>query len=172
MRAEESASAIYNARPAEAIHAKHLSWDVSEQHSSESPIREGETWHQLKGAHSWRCGVVHCGEAGYEISNRGRLKSPSGDVTSGFYFDGRRWAAVKGSGLVDLTTCARLRKNVVYLPPAIKHSTDALGSGHNLAKASGVQLGRSSHGKGSEKLRQDEVSLIKQTFLFQERAQP
>jgi hypothetical protein len=114
MRAEESTSTIYNARPAEAIHAKHLSWDISEQHPMESPTREGETWHQLKGAHSWSCGVVHCGDAGYEISNRGRLKSPSGDVTSGFYFDGRRWAAVKGCGLVDLTTCARLRKSVVY----------------------------------------------------------
>jgi hypothetical protein len=137
---DESTSAIYNARPAEAIHAKHLSWDVPQQHPMEGPTREGETWHQRKGAHSWRCGVVHCGDAGYEISNRGRLKSPR-DVTSGFYFDDRRWAAVKGCGLVDLTTCARLRKNVVYLPPANKHATDALDSGHkpsDLAKASGV----------------------------------
>jgi hypothetical protein len=141
MRAEESSSTIYNARPIEAVHAKHLSWDVPDQHSTESAE---ETWHRLKGAHSWRCGMVHCGEAGYEISNRGRLKSPSGDVTSGFYFDGRRWAAVKGCGLVDLTTCARLRKEVVYLPPSIKHAADALGSGHEptaLAKESGVQLG-------------------------------
>lgn len=144
MRAEESSCTIYNNRPTQAIHAKHLSWGVPERQSQEDTIHAEETWHPMKGAYNWRCGVVHCADAGYNISDRGRLKSPNGDVTSGFYFDGRRWAAVRGCGLVDLTTCARLKKNVTYLSRSIKHAADALGSGHtptDLAKASGVQLG-------------------------------
>lgn len=145
LRDEMSSYTIHNARPAEAIHAKHLSWDVPGRHAKEGAAIDGaETWHPMEGAYSWRCGVVSCRDAGYAISNHGRLKSPSGEITSGFYFDGRRWAAVKECGLVDLTTCARLRKNVIYLPPSIKHAANALGSGHtpsDLAHASGVQLG-------------------------------
>jgi hypothetical protein len=122
-----------------------LRWDVPEDSDeADASVDGAELWYPMKGARAWRCGVVSCSDAGYAISDRGRLKSPSGDITSGFHFDGRRWAAVKGCGLVDLTTCARLRKNVVYLPPAIKHAADALGSGHtptDLAQASDVQLG-------------------------------
>jgi hypothetical protein len=145
LRHPTSSYTIQNSLPTGPIHVRHLRWDVPEELDEAGACVDGaEMWYPMKGPRACRCGVVSCSDAGYAISDRGRLKSPSGNITSGFLFDGRRWAAVKGFGLVDLTMCARLRKNVVYLPPAIKHAADALGSGHkpsDLAQASDVQLG-------------------------------
>lgn len=137
-----SGTALRNARPSVTPYAKWLSWTVTEDLSGEDGTILGEVWHEMTGTRAWRCGIVRCG-AGYNISNHGRLRSPSGAVTRGFYYDGRRWAAVRGGGLVDLSTCARMRDNVVYLSPCIRQAADALGSGHtpnDLARATGVQL--------------------------------
>ena len=76
------------------------------------------------------------------ISDHGRLRSPQGDVTEGFSFNDRRFAATE-EGLVDLTTAARLRPNVVHLPPRIRMAYDALNTGHSpadLANAAGVDV--------------------------------
>jgi hypothetical protein len=91
MRDAESSATIYNARSNEAIHAKHMSWALPEHPANlDATDAEVEVWHEMRGGCSWRCGVVSCANGGYRISNRGRLKNSKGDVTSGFYFDGRR----------------------------------------------------------------------------------
>ena len=52
--------------------------------------------------------------------------APDGSITRGFYYDDRMWAAVKGVGLVDLTTVARLRPLIITVPPAVASAADAL----------------------------------------------
>ena len=74
------------------------------------------------------CGIVKC-DSRYVISSKGRLKAPDGTVTRGFYYDGRRWAACRGAGLIDLTTCARLRENEVYLQARVIQAINAIGAG-------------------------------------------
>ena len=69
----------------------------------------GESFKSLK----WKVGLIACDGRGYKISNRGRLLAPDGSITSGFYFNDRMWAAVKGVGLVDVTTAARLRPPII-----------------------------------------------------------
>ena len=50
----------------------------------------------------------------------------NGSITRGLYHDDRFWAAVKGVGLVDLTTAAKLRPAIINLPPAVASAADAL----------------------------------------------
>jgi len=55
--------------------------------------------------------------------------SPNGAVTRGFLFNGRRWAAAKGAGLVDLKSAARLSQDATKPAPRILAAIDALGAG-------------------------------------------
>ena len=46
--------------------------------------------------------------ATYEISSVGQLTNLRSKVTRGFLFGGKRWAAVPGSGIVNLHAAARI----------------------------------------------------------------
>jgi hypothetical protein len=141
-RGEGSTSTIRNKKPAEPPSAKWLSWDVREMAIDDGGPLRGEIWTPLKRARAWRCGAALVPQA-YKISSEGRLMSPSGAVTRGFLFNGRRWAAAKGAGLVDLTTAARLRQDVPKHAPRVLSATDALGAGASptdLALVLGVEL--------------------------------
>ena len=100
-----------------------FSWEEEEGKEDEREIR-GEKWTKL----AWRIGAVTC-DPSYRISSFGRLMNKDGDVTAGYWFDDRRWAGVKGSGLVDLTTAAKLRPNIIYLTPSIKQAADCIVNG-------------------------------------------
>ena len=124
--------------PGRPIHKDYIEWQHEDSDTEEEEAEPGETWRQLK----WRIGPVECPPT-YKISSKGRLMNPRGRITSGFWFDGRYWAAVRNCGLVDLTTAARLRDNVVYLQPALKMAADALLTGHtprDIATAAGISL--------------------------------
>lgn len=123
-------------------HAKYIRWVEMEEHEEEVTIN-GEKWTPLR---RWRCGLVPCTE-GYEISNHGRLKSPSREVTSGFWFEGiagpTRLAAVKDCGLVDLWVAAKLIVAAVYLKPYVKLTVDAMVTGktpRDLMQVPGVSI--------------------------------
>ena len=118
------------------IHLNHISWMDGESNEERGAI-PGETWKALK----WKCGVVPA-SAGYAISNEGRLKAPSGDVTAGFAFDGTfgwtRMAAIKNCGLVDLHLAAGLIEPIVddmKLKPCIRDTLDAILSHERLTPA-------------------------------------
>ena len=125
-RHEDSKNMTYhtNGKP---FTAKYLRWEKPDTHAEEGEI-EGEVWKPLKGVFSWNCGIVKC-DSRYMISSKGRLVGPDGAVTRGFYYDGRRWAACRGAGLIDLTTCARLRENEIYLQARVLHAINAIGTG-------------------------------------------
>lgn len=125
-RHEDSKNTTY-LKPGKPCTTKHLLWETADTNIEEGEI-EGEVWKPLKGVFSWSCGIVKC-DPRYMISSLGRLKAPDGAVTRGFYYDGRRWAACRGAGLIDLTTCARLRENAVYLPARIMQAINAIGAG-------------------------------------------
>ena len=103
-------------------HPKNISWAINEESESTKPL-ENETWKPL----NWRVGAVKCSQD-YKISSHGRLMAPNGEVTRGFYFNKKRWAAAD-AGLVDLHTAARIVPNVIYLAPRIKMAHDCLSSG-------------------------------------------
>ena len=85
----------------------------------------GETWKPLK----WRCGLIPC-DSRYKISSLGRLWSPhTRTATSGFWYDGDRWAAVRGGALVPLHAAAGLQDND-RLQPRIRLAVDALMAGY------------------------------------------
>ena len=118
------------------IHLDHVSWVDGESNQERGTI-QGETWKPLK----WKCGLVPV-PPGYAISNRGRLRSPSGDVTAGFVFDGAfgwtRLAAIKDCGLVDLHLAAGLIQAIVddmKLKPCIRDTLDAILSDERLSPA-------------------------------------
>jgi len=102
------------------LHVDDIEW-VTAEVSEDEFDDVGEKWSTLK----WKCGACTC-DPSYKISNRGRLKNGKGDITRGFWFNGRRWAAVKGAGLVPLTTAAKLDPNTFYLTPAIKQAYECL----------------------------------------------
>jgi hypothetical protein len=137
-----STSTIRNKKPAEPPSAKWLAWDTRDATVDDGGPLGGEVWTPLKRARAWRCGAALVPPA-YKISSLGRLMSPDGAVTWGFLFNGRRWAAAKGAGLVDLTSAARLRQDVPKLAPRVLAATDALGAGASptdLARVLGVEL--------------------------------
>ena len=125
-RHEDSKNMTYHTN-GKAFTAKYLRWEKPDTNAEEGEI-EGEVWKPLKGVFSWNCGIVKC-DSSYMISSKGRLMGPDGAVTRGFYYDGRRWAACRGAGLIDLTTCARLRENEIYLQARVLHAINAMGTG-------------------------------------------
>ena len=111
-----------------------LSWDRDEAPDN-APPPESETWRTLR----WRVGAVPC-DPEYKISSAGRLRCPNGNITRGFWFDGRRWAAVRGVGLVDLWGAAGLQ-HTDRIQPAIRNARAALmarNTPQELAQATGI----------------------------------
>ena len=125
-------------QPGKRVHAKYLRW--AEMESDEEPIYENETWTALK----WRIGCIKCPD-GYKISSAGRLEAPGGQRDRGFWFDGRRWSAIRDCGLVDLTTAStKLKRTPGYMVPCIRMAFDALVTCHgirDIALAGAVELG-------------------------------
>ena len=122
------------------VHARCIQWSEEEECVDDGVI-QGETWRPLRG---WRCGVVPIPD-GYQISSQGRLKTPAGKVTSGFWYQAleTRMADVRGCGLVDLFVAAKIKPNTVYLPPSLKQAVDCILSGNgpqDLADATGLSL--------------------------------
>ena len=103
------------------LKARYVSW--REEEEDEDTHWQGETWNWKP--LSWRCGVVPCDGLGYELSSLGRLKNKDGAVTRGFSDGGTRWGAVRGAGLVDLLTAAKLQPTPSP-PPSMKLALDAL----------------------------------------------
>ena len=115
-----------------------FAWAHGEVVCEPGPL-DGETWKPLK----WTCGLCPVPK-GYRISNHGRLKNvSSGRVTSGLWYKGDRWAAVRDGALVNLTVASGLRGNTVDLTPALWQAAEALGHGEDpvdLADATAVQI--------------------------------
>ena len=92
------------------------------------------------------CGVVPCPDF-YELSSHGRLRNvKTGDVTSGFYYDGASgptyYAALKNCGYIDLHVAAKLIPKAVYLKPYILLAINAMMSGKtpaHLASTADIQ---------------------------------
>ena len=110
---------VLEGRPCE---AKYIRWVEEDESDDPQQPMAGESFKALK----WKVGVIACGGRGYKISNRGRLMAQNGSITRGLYHDDRFWAAVKGVGLVDLTTAAKLRPAIINVPPAVASAADAL----------------------------------------------
>ena len=83
----------------------------------------GEEWAPLR----WRCGQIPC-NVRYQISSHGRLRNPKGEVTRGFAALGSRWAACKGSGLVNLLQASGLMRAEITLPERIYLAYNSLSS--------------------------------------------
>ena len=121
------------------VNASTLRWAVEEE-PDEDDIRnvKGETWRPLR----WRVGAVAVPK-GYSISSQGRLRDPRGRVTRGSLAFDRRWAAVVGAGLVDLSAAAGLDDGIA-LPLSIRQARGALLAGAtpaDLARHTGVTVG-------------------------------
>jgi hypothetical protein len=114
------------------LEAQHLKWREGETNDEQGSIA-GERWKPLR----WRCGAVKCSRD-YHVSNFGRIKSPRGDVTRGFAYAGRRWAAVESEsgvygGLVDVTTASGLLPPVINVPSRLAAAARCLSAGHTPA---------------------------------------
>ena len=101
------------------------------------PHVDDEDWKPLV----WRCGVVKV-EDGFYISSAWRIRSPSGEVTAGFWHNGYRYAGTE-AGLVNLTEAATVwQKHPTYMQPTIRLGMNALLSGNGpkeVAHALGVK---------------------------------
>ena len=125
------------------IHADNIEWE--EIDDGRCILKDGcrERWKPL----SWRCGAVRCNNSEYKISTQGRLMNKEGEITEGFYVDfgdgdGRRFAGTE-EGLVDITTAAKLRDNVVNIPPRLMTAANCLQTGNGaqqLAAASKIDI--------------------------------
>ena len=109
-------------RPCE---ARYIRWEEEDEARDDPEPRTGETFKALK----WKVGLISCDGRGYKLSNLGRLMAPDGSITHGTYFDDRLWAAIKGVGMVDLLTAAKLRPPILNVPPTVKAAADAFYNG-------------------------------------------
>ena len=128
---------VLDGRPCE---ARYIRWEAEDETQDEQQPMTGESFKSLK----WKVGLIACDGRGYKISTKGRLMAPDGSITSGVYYDDRMWAAVKGVGLVDLTTVARLRPLIITVPPAVASAADALYNAvppEEYANDAGIQVG-------------------------------
>ena len=111
------------------VHLENIQFAEAESNVETGSIAD-ERFKPLK---NWKCGVVPCPK-GYMISSHGRLKSPNGEITSGFWIhDGAcgptRVAAAKGCGLIDLFVAAKLIPSAVHVTPCIKTAADFMMNG-------------------------------------------
>ena len=119
------------------VHTDHLQW-VEPGTNEEQGVLEDEIWSPLK----YRCGLCNCPRS-YKISNRGRLRSPTGDVTAGFYALDTMWGGVKGSGLVDLLAASGFKPDTPNVRPYIRLAMNCIVTGHtpkDLSKDAGVEM--------------------------------
>lgn len=105
--------------------AENLRW-VEMGSNKEGGKYEDETWSDLK----WMCGIKNC-PSSYQISNRARLKAPTGEVTAGFYYADSMWAAVHECGLVDLLAAAGRKPKEKRLGLPERLGMDCIMTGHN-----------------------------------------
>jgi hypothetical protein len=120
-RQPDTPTKVYLHNPERSITAQNLRWQ--EEDDSDEPVRiPGETWRPV----TLKIGLVPC-DSRYQISNFARLKNPEGQTTVGFWWDGRRWAAIAGCGLLDLTSSARGWR-ALDVPKSIEDAMDALGA--------------------------------------------
>lgn len=120
-RAPESRAYVKVLNPSEAT-LPNLRWGEEERDPEALDI-EGETWSPLR----WHCGQIPC-DARYHISSHGRLKNPRGEATRGFAALGTRWAACKGSGLVNLLQAAGIMKAETPIPERVYLAYNSLSS--------------------------------------------
>jgi hypothetical protein len=116
-----------------------IEWVDDGDEPEDSGSVPGEKWKALR----WSCGLIPC-DGRYRISNYGRLWSPhTRTITSGFWFDNDRWAAVRGGSLVPLRAAAGLQPAGEKMQPRVRLAYDALMSGYapsDLENASGLEL--------------------------------
>lgn len=109
---------------------QHIRWAQGESNEEDADVLPGENWKALR---HWKVAGVAPIPDGYEISTHGRLKSPDGGITRGFWFKGAcgptRLAAVRGVGLVDLWLAAKLIPAAVDLKPCVASAFDGMMSG-------------------------------------------
>ena len=113
---------VLDGRPCE---ARYIRWEEEDETRDDPERRTGESFKALK----LKVGLISCDGRGYKLSNKGRLMAPDGSITRGSYYDDRFWAAIRGVGMVDLLTAAKLRPPIVHVPPAVKAAADALYNG-------------------------------------------
>lgn len=110
-----------------ACELRYIRWAHGETNEEEADVLPGEKWKALR---HWKVAGIAPVPDGYEISTNGRLKSPDGAITRGFWFKGAcgptRLAGVKGVGLVDLWLVAKLIPAAVDLKPCIGSAFDAM----------------------------------------------
>ena len=118
---------VQEGKPCELTYIRWAHGESNEEHGGALP---NEKWKPLR---HWKVAGIAPIPDGYEISTHGRLKSPAGDVTHGFWFKGScgptRLAAVKGVGLVDLWLAAKLIPAAVDLKPCVASAFDGMMSG-------------------------------------------
>ncbi len=134
-RAEDSSDRV-KLKEGRPLQARYLKWGNEERRKESEPADvDQEVWRPLK----WKIGPVTCNSS-CEISNLGRLKAPSGKITKGFLFRGRRWASCKDCGLVDLGAASKTQSK--HAPPLhIQTAIDALSTLHTpaeLAEITGI----------------------------------
>ena len=116
-----------------------IEWVDGDEEPEDGGSIPGEKWKPLR----WSCGLIPC-DGRYKISSRARLWSPhTRTVTSGFWFDDDRWAAVRGGSLVPLRAAAGLQAAEERLQPRVRLARDALMAGYgpsDLEAASGLEL--------------------------------
>jgi hypothetical protein len=101
-----------------------VAWREEETNDEGGDFR-GEVWSPLR----WKCSQAVCDER-YLISSLGRLMSPyTQRATRGFAAHGTRWAACKGSGLVDLLQASGIMEAGVQLPPRVFEAYSSILSG-------------------------------------------
>lgn len=103
--------------------ASNLAWGEPED-DPEAGEFAGERWSALR----WCIGLVPC-DGQYQISSHGRLRNPHGRITRGFAALGSRWAACKGSGLVNLLMAAGLVRMEKVLPKRLYHAYCSISAG-------------------------------------------
>ena len=110
-------------------------WKHGDDGEEEGDIK-GETWRRLR----MRVGCIPI-DAAHKISSEGRLQSPSGAVTRGFFCYARFWAAADHGFLIDLTTASGLHP--LTLRPRLREALECMLSGESpdeFADATAVQL--------------------------------
>ena len=127
-RAPETQARAELIEGSEGVHLDNIQWAEAESNVEIGSIAD-EKFKPLK---NWKCGIVPCPE-GYSISSHGRLISPNGDITSGFWFDGAcgptRVAAARECGLIDLFVAAKLIPSALHVTPCIKTAADYMMNG-------------------------------------------
>ena len=116
--------------------ARHIQWEKSSTNQTQKDMKD-EVWSAL----NHRVGIFNC-PTNFQISSRGRLMSPSGVKTAGFYFNDS-FVASCGDVMVDLLVASKLKPPYIHVSPHLSRAADCLlagGSPHTLSKDVGLSL--------------------------------